>query len=168
MSNAVVDRFVFKELVQQQYPILAQHLEDLSVDVSSLCPQWFLSCFVNALPTETCLRVWDVLFLESSPSVLFKVALALVESCSEVRFCVFYKASKFVQDLMAARDSVKAWELLQNMASYSLDSDSLIRAAMDNFPEVEEQHISNLRRLYHKGLKEQNKKGYIQISHSFI
>lgn len=45
------------------------------------------------------------------------------------------------------------------MASYSLDSDSLIRTAMDHFPEVEEQHISNLRRLYHKGLKEHNKKG---------
>lgn len=45
------------------------------------------------------------------------------------------------------------------MASYSLDSDSLIRTAMDTFPEVEEEHISDLRRLYHKGLKERNKKG---------
>lgn len=91
MSNAVVDRFVFQELVQQYYPKLAQHLKDLSVDVCSLCPQWFLSCFVNALPAETCLRVWDVLFLESSPNILFKVALALVDSCSEVRVSAFVK-----------------------------------------------------------------------------
>ncbi len=35
-------------------------------------PQWFLCVFVNFLPIEACLRVWDTLFYYRSPTVLFK------------------------------------------------------------------------------------------------
>lgn len=73
MLPAVVDKSVFKHLVHQQFPKLAAHLEEMAVDVSFLCPHWFLCCFVNALPTESCLRVWDILFWERNPTFLFKV-----------------------------------------------------------------------------------------------
>ena len=73
MLPAVVDKLVFSHLVQQYFPELALHLDELAVDVSYLCPHWFLCCFVNALPMETCLRVWDILFWERKPNVLFKV-----------------------------------------------------------------------------------------------
>lgn len=73
MLPAVVDKLVFSHLVQQHFPELARHLDALAVDVSYLCPHWFLCCFVNALPMETCLRVWDTLFWERKPDILFKV-----------------------------------------------------------------------------------------------
>lgn len=73
MLPAVVDKLVFNQLMQQRFPELAQHLDELNVDASYLCPHWFLCCFVNALPMETCLRVWDILFWERKPNVLFKV-----------------------------------------------------------------------------------------------
>ena len=37
---------------------------------------WFSSLFCTALPAETAVRIWDVLFLEG-PKILFRVALAL-------------------------------------------------------------------------------------------
>eukprot|EP00210_Caulerpa_lentillifera_P005332 g5095.t1 len=142
MLPAVVDKFVFRHLVRQYYPKLAEHLDELTVDVSALCPQWFLCCFVNALPTESCLRVWDILLWEGNSSFLFKVALALVDSCFE--------------DLMKAENAVKAWEVLQNMASSCFDSSSLIQTALDKFSEVEHKDIRKLQASYHKTVKGKN------------
>lgn len=42
--------------------------------------------FINSLPLESCLRVWDVLFFEGSAVVLFRVALALVDVYQKVRY----------------------------------------------------------------------------------
>ena len=41
---------------------------------------WFSSLFCTALPAETAVRIWDVLFLEG-PKILFRVALALFKVC---------------------------------------------------------------------------------------
>ncbi len=46
--------------------------------------QWFLCLFVNSLPPESCLRVWDMLFFETSAAVLFRVALALFDIYTQV------------------------------------------------------------------------------------
>ena len=45
----------------------------------------FLCLFVNSLPLETCLRVWDLFFFEQCASSLFRVALALVDIYAQVR-----------------------------------------------------------------------------------
>jgi hypothetical protein len=40
--------------------------------------QWFLCLFVNTLPTETVLRVWDMFFNEGD-KVLFRIAIGLLK-----------------------------------------------------------------------------------------
>ena len=53
-----------------------QHLEAVGADISclyALHAQWFLCCYLNYLPLEACLRVWDWLFHQRSCTVLFKV-----------------------------------------------------------------------------------------------
>ena len=71
---------MFKDLVDVSFPTLTAYLEQqLGVDVSSVSTNWFLCIFVNSLPLESCLRVWDIFFLEGCSSVLFRVALALVD-----------------------------------------------------------------------------------------
>lgn len=79
-----VDQLVFKAMVESQFKTLAAHLEKHSVSVTSVSTQWFLCIFVNSLPLETCLRVWDVFFFECCSSVLFRVALALVDIYNQV------------------------------------------------------------------------------------
>ena len=82
-----VDQLVFKELVDVRFPRLSAHLEGHGVNVSSVSTNWFLCIFVNSLPLESCLRVWDIFFLECCSSVLFRVALALVDIYSQVMPC---------------------------------------------------------------------------------
>lgn len=79
-----MDQRVFKQLLLGQFPEMCAHLEGLGVDVSCVFAQWFLSCFVNALPLESCLRAWDLLFLEGSTLALFRWAAGsgwLVPAC---------------------------------------------------------------------------------------
>lgn len=54
------------------------------MDAASVTMSWFLCCFLNALPLDSALRVWDLLFFEGGAVVLFRVALALVEIYEQV------------------------------------------------------------------------------------
>ena len=81
---AQVDQLVFRHLVEAGFPRLAGHLEALGAGVAGVSTQWFLCLFVNSLPLETCLRVWDIFFFERCSSVLFRVALALVDIYAQV------------------------------------------------------------------------------------
>jgi hypothetical protein len=79
-----VDALSFAHVLKQENPTLASHLESLEVDIPTAISGWLLVAFMNALPMETCLRVWDVFFFEKSPVVLFRVGLALVDIYSQV------------------------------------------------------------------------------------
>lgn len=79
VTSMQVDQLVFRHLVDAGFPRLAGHLDSLGASVAGVSTQWFLCLFVNSLPLETCLRVWDILFFERCSSVLFRVAMALVD-----------------------------------------------------------------------------------------
>lgn len=79
-----VDQLVFRHLVDTGFPRLAAHLDALGAHVAGVATQWFLCLFVNSLPLETCLRVWDAFFFERCASVLFRVGLALVDTHAQV------------------------------------------------------------------------------------
>ncbi|DBA90624.1 hypothetical protein WJX77_007676 [Trebouxia sp. C0004] len=130
MVEPQVDQLVFKELVDMRFPRLSGHLEGHGVNVSSVSTNWFLCIFVNSLPLESCLRVWDIFFLECCSSVLFRVALALVDIYS--------------QALVATTDSVDAFSLLQNMAPMSYDSSRLIDVACISFSSTDHAHLASL------------------------
>lgn len=71
-------------MLKDNFPLVASHVEDLGFDASFATFNWYLSLFVNTMPLETCLRVWDVFFLERNASVLFRVSLALIDTFQEV------------------------------------------------------------------------------------
>lgn len=84
MVAAQVDQLVFRHLVRQKFPQLDAHLGRLGVEVSAVVSPWLICAFVNSLPHEACLRVWDVMFFELDSVVLLKVSMALVEIASKV------------------------------------------------------------------------------------
>lgn len=61
-SALQIDTQIFSHLVRQEFPVVARHMEAMGADVSCVVVQWFICLFVNFLPLETCLRVWDILF----------------------------------------------------------------------------------------------------------
>ncbi|KAL3502652.1 hypothetical protein ACH5RR_037101 [Cinchona calisaya] len=76
LSGCHVDQRVFKDLLAKKCPRIAAHLEALEFDVPLVCTEWFLCLFSKSLPSETTMRVWDVLFYEGA-KVLFHAALAI-------------------------------------------------------------------------------------------
>lgn len=67
-----VDQRVFRHLLSEHFPSLAAHLSDMGVDPAGPLPGWMLCGFVNCLPFEAVLRLWDVAFYERSAAVLFR------------------------------------------------------------------------------------------------
>ncbi|CAA3019644.1 Hypothetical predicted protein [Olea europaea subsp. europaea] len=82
LSGCHVEQRVFKDQLTKKCPRIAAHLEAMEFDVSLVCTEWFLCLFSKSLPSETTLRVWDVLFYEGA-KVLFNVALAIFKMNEE-------------------------------------------------------------------------------------
>merc|ERR1719479_691226 len=59
LIGAQVDQAVFKELVTEKLPNLAEHLEVHGVDPALFSLNWFLCLFVDTLPVNTYLHIWD-------------------------------------------------------------------------------------------------------------
>ena len=77
LTGAQVDQFVLKELIQQKAPDLHRHFEITEVEVTSLTLNWFMAIFIDSVPFETLLRIWDCFLLEG-PKVLFRFTLGIL------------------------------------------------------------------------------------------
>lgn len=82
LKAAQVDQRVLKDLVQDKLPKVHLLLEASGVDLSLFTFNWFLTVFVDNIPTETFLRVWDTLLYEGS-KVLFRFAIAFLKYSEE-------------------------------------------------------------------------------------
>eukprot|EP00250_Pteridium_aquilinum_P005691 c15744_g1_i1 orf=358-1620(-) len=111
-----VEQRVFKDLLNKKCPRLAAHLELIGFDVSLVITEWFLCLFAKSLPSETTLRVWDVLFNEGA-KVLFRVALALFKMKEE--------------ELLATQQVCEVVSILQTATRHSYDPDALLKVAFE-------------------------------------
>ncbi|GFV47385.1 TBC1 domain family member 2B [Trichonephila clavipes] len=75
-----VDQKVLKDIMIDKLPRLHAHFEQNNVDLSLFTFNWFLTIFVDNVPVEIYLRIWDVFLYEGS-KVLFRYALAFFKSC---------------------------------------------------------------------------------------
>lgn len=82
MLAAQADQRVLKDLIQEKLPRTASHLEQYSVDLSLFTFNWFLTVFVDNIPIETFLRIWDAFLFEGS-KVLFRFAVAFFKYVEE-------------------------------------------------------------------------------------
>ncbi|KAF4146879.1 Rab-GTPase-TBC domain [Phytophthora infestans] len=78
MTGSRADQRVFSDLVTQKLPVVASHLQTLGVDFEPFTLKWFLCLFLNTLPFEPVMRIWDVFFCEGS-HVLLRVGLVLLK-----------------------------------------------------------------------------------------
>ncbi|KAJ0558301.1 putative Rab-GTPase-TBC domain-containing protein [Helianthus annuus] len=131
MIESQVDQLVFEELVRERFPKLVNHLDYLGVQIAWVSGPWFLSIFMNMLPWESVLRVWDVLLFQGNRVMLFRTALALMELYGPA--------------LVTTKDAGDAVTLLQSLAGSTFDSSQLVLTACMGYQNVNEERLHELR-----------------------
>lgn len=100
----------------------------------TLCTaSWFMSCFINILPTETMLRVWDCFFYEDS-KIFFRVALTIIKLAEP--------------DMSTVSDQMEMFQVLQNYPKHLLDPSVLMEQCFkrrNGFGHISQQEIVRLR-----------------------
>ncbi|TYJ50828.1 hypothetical protein E1A91_A01G235500v1 [Gossypium mustelinum] len=131
MIESQVDQLVFEELMRERFPKLVNHLDYLGVQVAWISTPWFISIFVNMLPWESVLRIWDVILFEGNRVMLFITALALMEL--------------HVPALVTTKDAGDVITMLQSLAGSTFDSSQLVLTACMGFLAVTEGKLQKLR-----------------------
>ncbi|XP_030521974.1 TBC1 domain family member 8B isoform X4 [Rhodamnia argentea] len=151
MIESQVDQLVFEELMRERFPKLVNHLDFLGVQVAWISGPWFLSIFVNMLPWESVLRIWDVLLFEGNRVMLFRTALALMELYGPA--------------IVTTKDAGDAITLLQSLAGSTFDSSQLVLTACMGFLAITEARLHNLREKHRPSVlevvEERSRKGRV-------
>jgi len=111
MTGMHVDQRVFDSLVKLKLPKLYGHFEAIGFPLEAVTYQWFLCLFVNTLPLETSLRIWDCFVHEGTKAlfrsglgilVIFQKELLQCESFSEVYECLSLSEKPNRDEVLAA------------------------------------------------------------------
>lgn len=70
---------MLKDFMAEKLPRLTAHFEEHRIDVSLITFNWFLVGFVESLPSDLLLRVWDAFLYEGT-----KVGVPLLKTLPQI------------------------------------------------------------------------------------
>ncbi|UJR36374.1 hypothetical protein I4U23_029098 [Adineta vaga] len=118
LIGAQVDQFVLKDLIKQKAPDIHQHFENNEVEITSLTLNWFMAIFIDSVPFETLLRIWDCFLLEGV-KVLFRFALAILIINRE--------------SILTRTDTISMMKHIKDSAKHLIDVENLFKIAFEDF-----------------------------------
>lgn len=71
------DIHVITELVKLREPLINEKINEVGLPWAVILTKWLICLFSEVLPTETVLRIWDVMFAEGF-KIVFRTALAII------------------------------------------------------------------------------------------
>jgi hypothetical protein len=131
LLGAHVDQHVFRDLLAEKSPRIHAHLEQFGIEISLF--SWFLTCFVDNIPVDVYLRIWDVFLYEGS-KVLFRFALAFLKM--------------FEEEILRLDDSVQINTFIRTLGEKDFDVRSLCKVAFNGLNPLPLGKIRS-RRQYH-------------------
>ena len=76
MIGLLIDGTIMTQLLFEVIPKVAQHFEGMNFPMNYLHTKWLMPMFINALPTEAVLRIWDRCLFDG-PQVIIEAAVAI-------------------------------------------------------------------------------------------
>ncbi|XP_069387314.1 TBC1 domain family member 2A isoform X2 [Paralichthys olivaceus] len=133
LVSSQADQRVFKDFLAEKLPRLASHFDNHGVDVSLITFNWFLVVFVESLPSDILLPLWDT-FLYEGTKVIFRYALALFK----------YKED----DILRIHDSVEIYQYLRFFTKTISDGRRLASIAFSDMNPFPSRLLRNRRALH--------------------
>eukprot|EP01083_Nonionella_stella_P046914 125622_1 len=77
LRGARIDTCVLIDLLNRRLPRVAAHMRTLGFSIQPITVNWLLCLFMNSVPLEATLRIWDIVFT-SGVKIIFRAALAII------------------------------------------------------------------------------------------
>ncbi|CAM4364171.1 unnamed protein product [Leuciscus chuanchicus] len=129
------DQRVLRQLIVQYLPRLDQLLQEHDIELSLITLHWFLTAFASVVDIRILLRIWDLLFYESSV-VLFQVTLGMLKIKEE--------------ELVSSENSASIFNTLSDLPSQLEDGAAVLGEAVrlagslsqDNLDALRHKHLA--------------------------
>ena len=78
MLGAKIDQLVMTSIIEQRFPKIMKHLNDMQFDPSIVMLRWFTCIFAYSFDADVMLRLWDAFFLKGE-KILFRVTCGIFD-----------------------------------------------------------------------------------------
>jgi hypothetical protein len=115
LIDVKIDVQIICHYLRKRLPKIYQKIHSFDIDLCSICIPWLMCVYVEILPLETTMRIWDIVIAEGNHTVLFRIALL-----------IFYLHQDLILSCTTMSDLLV---LLTSIPSKLIDVDNIINIA---------------------------------------